>query len=122
MDDFASAAAAVGIAILGRVAICDTPVLGRIVILGGIHGTVVLRMKQRVEPYLRKIWEDVKERKGREVDWVYNDGANERVQVWFGLEEVAETENLIPVLEPDIGDHEAECTRAELVACEGEAE
>lgn len=63
----------------------------------------------------------MKEREWREVDWVYNDGANERVQVWFGMEEVAETENLIPVLEPDIGDHAAECMRAELVACEGEA-
>lgn len=50
MEDFAAtaAAAAAGIAILGRVAICDTPVLGRIALIGGIHGIVILGMKQRV--------------------------------------------------------------------------
>ncbi len=73
------------------------------------------------ESDFRKICESAKEGNGREIRWIYNGGVNERLEVRFGLENVAEVEGLISALQRDMCDHETEGARTELATGERQA-
>ena len=52
-----------------------------------------------------KVREDAKDGDGRKIHGIYNRRADERFQVWLGLEDGAEVENPVPALQNDIRDH-----------------